>query len=386
MRFYAVVLLNALLTACATTPTPIPSSGAFIPRVDDLDGEAATGAASPALIVDAEGAPVAAWLEGESLRVARYVDSRWQSLGVEAVAGDAGAAAPALALAPDGALLLAWRACCNPDGDLRAAIYDGTDWSPLGGPLDAFRADLDQPTPAIIGTAAGPVVAWRERDPRSNQHRLMIRRWDGVAWSPLGASDALVADPTRAVQEIALDQTADGAPVVAWAEWDGFGGRGLHMHRWDGETWAALPDPVGTSADDHNALGLEAAADGALYLAVDTADAGPLIARLRSDRWEPLPFPVALERDAFSCIAAPKLAAAGAGVVMLWADSCAARLYLSAWDGAGWSPPHDLGVTGHYGFDAYALTDGPADVLYLAWLHGESRALRAARVTLINGG
>lgn len=367
-----------LLSACAPAPTP---NSLFItpetPVIQTL-GEALTlnntqSAADPGLVVDAEGAPVIVWLEGDDLVAWRWDGSAWAQLGDKPLntQPDTIAAQPAITVAPDGKIAVAWRECCNPDGNLYVTQWDGTAWTMLGGALDAYADDLDEPNPAIASTPDGFVVAWRERDVTNNTHQMIVRRWDGSAWTTLGEGESLNDDPAKAVQQLSLTTLPNGSPVVVWAEWDGFSAPSVQGRVWDGSQWAKLPPPVSELDETMDALSLDITEDDHAFLALDAQD-GPLIETMAvtDDEWHKIGFPVELKVEQYSCVAAPTLIAdEPSSIVMMWGDTCQTSLNLSNWNGTAWTTPQTVSsASQQYDGDDYTITRSDDGKVYLAWL------------------
>lgn len=380
MRRLLTALVVLLTAACAQSAAPTPV-GLFVtpvaPVIQTL-GEPITlnntqSAADPGLAVDSSGAPVIIWLEGDELIASRWDGTAWSQLGDKPLNTQPGsiAAQPAITAAPDGKIAVVWRECCRPDGNLYVAQWDGTAWMQLGAELDAYADDLDQPTPAIINTPAGLVVAWRERDVVNNTHQMIVRRWDGSAWVPLGEAESLNNDPAKAVQQLTLTTLPNGNPVALWAEWNGFSAPIVQGRVWDGTEWAKLPAPKSELDETLGALSLDVTQDDQAFVSLDAQD-GPLIETMAvtDSEWHKIGFPLELKAEQHSCIAAPALIAdKPSSIVMIWADTCRTSVSLSNWNGTAWTPPHTLvSASSQYDADDYTITESADGKVYLAWL------------------
>ncbi|GHF40508.1 hypothetical protein GCM10017781_16430 [Deinococcus metalli] len=131
----------------------------------------------PQLRIDPAGRPVVAWLEDrqgvDTLYVSRWDGRAWRRLGGPVSAPGRLASSVSLGFDPQGRAVVAWNE--GPDGarTVRAARWNDSHWSPLGGALNADpHADTDH-----ASLAAGPLgvlVAWREFG--RGHWRLQVRR------------------------------------------------------------------------------------------------------------------------------------------------------------------------------------------------------------------
>jgi hypothetical protein len=382
LKHILIGLIVLVTGACAQTANSTsgsvfvsPEAPAFQPLGEALALGNDQSATDPGMIVDAAGAPVIVWLEGASLVAWRWNGSEWAQMGSEPLNThpDAQASQPAITASPDGKVAVAWRECCNPDGNLYVAEWNGSAWQTLGTELDAYADDLDQPNPAIVSTPNGLVVAWRERDVEHNTHQLLVRRWDGLNWQKLGDAETLNEDPTHAAQQITLTTLPTGNPVVMWSEWDGERAASVQGRVWDGanQEWAKLPPPESQLDESLGALSLDITEDDVAFVALDTQE-GPLIETMAvSDtEWQKIGFPVELKEEQYSCVAAPTLLAdEPSSIVMVWADTCQSSVSLSDWNGTAWSTPQIIvSANSQYDADDYTVAAGADGKVYVAWL------------------
>ena len=126
-------------------------------------------------------------------------------------------------------------------------------WLSLGEADRTPDADAGEPTIAIDGDG-NPVIAFLEDGGASLD--LVVSRWNGTAWVPLGGSLEAVAANDVADAVLVLEST--GAPLVAWIEWDAVGGgrRELRAARWTGSQWTALGGVLNATAGDASAPAL----------------------------------------------------------------------------------------------------------------------------------
>ena len=368
MRWLLLILVG-LLAACETTaaPTPTPQLTEATRTLEPLGAALSDEpAAAPALAVDAEGNPVVAWIEGDQLYVKQWNGTEWVPLG-EALNHSAEGSASSIAVAAGERVAVAWRECCTPDAHLYVSEWDGANWVALGDALDVYQNGMDAPLPDLMYTARGLMIAWRESE---TTHQLFAARWDGSAWQVL--QGALNRNREQPVQELALDVLFTGEPLLVWSEGEG-SNASAYAARFDGTSWQGIASPQGVREGDLQRIGLDVAFV-SIYLALDTAD-GPLLQSLDvADRnWNPINFPVPITEENAQCLSAPALAAENEKrLVLLWGDTCAPGLYVSAWDGERWTTPQNLSDTPALAFDDYALVAAPDQTSsYIAWLEGD---------------
>ncbi len=248
--------------------------------------------AGPALVLDATGRPLAAWVENQRVVVRRWDGSAWQTLAPLPPSSDA-QDTPALALASDGSPVVAWterRSSADESTRVQVRRWDGAAWQALG-PSPVDRSDaITARHPALLSAGGELVLAWAEETAATEGGgRVQVRRWDGSAWV-----DAVAAGPLPAPgqpDEPRLALLPDGRLAVAWrnllsgtvqvalagSSWQTIGsfaavnsvglallhapGEGLllavppsmpvpqfSVRRWTGSDWQALGEPQGLVA------------------------------------------------------------------------------------------------------------------------------------------
>jgi hypothetical protein len=260
-------------------------------------------------------------------------------------------------------------------------------------------------------------VEWREEG-----RGVRVFRWDGAAWKDLSPG---VTSPLGLATSGALAVDAEGRPILAALERDERGNPRIHVVRWTGSAWKALP-PVArggnelacpiitlavvgyTAASPPPALALDD--EGQPVVAWTSASGRHLelhVARWSGARWELLPIHrTRLLRepgDSYGCASQPSLAVRGERLVAAWRHGGAEAskspaeaeadllprpeaLTVVRWAERRWSTPATflVGTPFHHGAEhprppAVAL-DGAGRAL-LAWTHGDpaSSTLRLRR-------
>jgi hypothetical protein len=175
------------------------------------------------------------------VRVLRWDGAEWVGVGGEDGPPSAdGASVPSLSIAEGGTVFVAW---IEPDvggfDAVRVAQGSGAGWTVLGGAVNppAFNAlGQSQRMMLAVGADGAPVVAYGAFDFGVG---VEVRRWDGSGWGVLGAT--LAATPDTRVQGVALDLARGStSPLLAWS--DSAGGSTYHVRRFDGVAWAPVGD------------------------------------------------------------------------------------------------------------------------------------------------
>lgn len=99
--------------------------------------------------------------------------------------------------------------------DLVVYRFDGNIWVPVGGNLIESGVISDIAfTPAIgIGAGGAITVAWAE-----NEQRIRVKQWNGADWVTLGGVLNVDSNPLVRVFGTQLSVSSNGSPVVAWIE------------------------------------------------------------------------------------------------------------------------------------------------------------------------
>jgi len=136
-------------------------------------------------------------------------------------------------------------ACGTAVARLRVVVTDAPSlpqsWQALGEVLNLDGLSYTEGVQLVVNADGQPLAAWVENE------RVVVRRWDGVAWQNLGTPGGVGArgKPALAIQD-------DGSVVVAWAEdrpGSTSGATRVQSRRWDGAAWYQLV-PAPMSPDD----------------------------------------------------------------------------------------------------------------------------------------
>jgi len=320
---------------------PLDASETYMGVVDDGNG--------PTLLVGAGGTLV------------RWEVDHWRFLpcGV-------GLSVEALALHDEGSgpALFAGGALSFVGGQPAAGIarWDGTAWSAVGSgvgaPQDAyFVRDL-----ASFDEGGGPVLVVAGRfDTAGGASCLNVARWDGTTWSPLAAG---LNGEVRALT--VFDDGLGGGPALyAGGVFNASGATALAgVARWDGTAWSPLGAGVNASVralavhDDGLGGGPALYAGGSFTLAGGLA--ANRIARWDGTTWTPLGVGIG---DFSGNTVDALLSFEDGGGPALWAGGSftmaggAPASHLARWDGSAWSATPGL-VFGQGILDLAALDEG----------------------------
>jgi len=243
--------------------------------------------------------------------------ARWDGAGWSGLANGMDGSAYALAPLPGGGFAVGGWFSLNNDPNLSGiAIRQATGWQPLGtgsGGVYAVAAGMNGDV--FIGGdfhSAGGVPAAR------------IARWDGVAWSPLGAG--LVGT----VQALALLPNGD---LIAAGSLSHAGGVPVsHVARWNGTAWSAMGSGFNQPVSALTVLASgELIAGGSFTIAGGAA--ASRVARWTGTNWAPLGS--GLSGPVFALAASPD------GDLIAGGTFCCAGpqvvRHVARWDGFAWS-------------------------------------------------
>ncbi len=270
--------------------------------------------------------------------LARWNGSQWVALSRASLPTGSGLKGSVFALAHDGAGRLYAGGDFYDAGNDRAgdyvAMWDGLGWSALGGPTAA----LDGYVFALAFSDAGDLVVGGEfwnagGDPDANH----IALWDGVDWSSLGGPDSGLDGDVNALA------VGDDGRIYAGGDFDDAGGDpdGDHVAVWDGVAWSALVGPGGGPDGEIFDLYIDAGA-GHLFAVGDFYDAGgdpdaDYVAVWNGSAWASIGGPGSgLDSYAYA------LAIDDAGRVYVGGDFTDAggnpdADYIAMWDGVSWT-------------------------------------------------
>ncbi len=254
--------------------------------------------------------------------VARWNGSAWFALG-------SGMDYPVYALAMLGTDLYAGGQFTTAGGNIvnRIARWDGSAWSALGSGMSHGYSGVYVYALAVSGTnlyAGGYFTS------AGGTEAIDIARWDGTAWSALGAGISDAIDPGY-VYALA----ASGSELYAAGSFKTAGGMpATNIAKWDGTTWSALGSGLNYPVYALAMLGTDLYAGGQFT----TAGGAPAtnIARWGGSAWSALGS--GISGPSSPCVYAlalsgPELYAAGSFTT---ADGTAAT-NVAKWNGSAWS-------------------------------------------------
>ncbi|MFT3679528.1 MAG: hypothetical protein QM791_04605 [Ferruginibacter sp.] len=127
--------------------------------------------------------------------------------------------------------------------------WDGTAWSELGAGENALKANGD--IKSIVTDTAGNVYATGFFYKNNLTYNRYVAKWDGTSWSELGGTNALQAN--GGIQAMITDTA--GNIYVALSDYRN-GGYNNQLAKWNGSTWSLIGDfgysgyPVDIALDD----------------------------------------------------------------------------------------------------------------------------------------
>lgn len=196
-----------------------------------------TNAGAYSLAVNAAGEPVVAYEEapgspGAHLLVKKWSGSAWVAVG--APLGAASAASPALDLDATGAPTVAWVEGTAAPRVLKAARFASGDWVQYPAALtqsSGKQGDPSHPGIALASSDGSPWLAFQDATPGSNNIGDCVQSWDGTsrAWVWRGCRAAGYAGGVSLAME-------GDAPLFAFSYWDE---SELSVLSWSGSAWVA---------------------------------------------------------------------------------------------------------------------------------------------------
>jgi len=247
------------------------------------------------------------------------------------------------------------------------ARWDGTKWSALGEGVgggdwpQAYALTVYDPP----GPQAGPGLYVGGNFLRAGEVVANhIARWDGATWSALGAGMGGGATEPPEVRSLIVFDDGHGQALYAGGRFRSAGGVGAScIARWDGAAWSALG--AGTSSTVFALAGFDDGAGPALYVGGQFTKAGEHVAhamaKWKGSQWVLLGRGVSTTVEALTIFddgSGPGLYAAGwlRGAGGVSAD------HIARWDGLTWAP---LGAGTDTAIHALAVfDDGSGPALY----------------------
>ncbi|WP_226163450.1 hypothetical protein [Hymenobacter terricola] len=216
------------------------------------------------------------------------------------------------------------------------AKWNGTAWSPLGtGPANG----VDGTVLALAVAGNGDVYAGGTLTMAGGVAASHVARWNGTAWNALGAG--LSGGPNNG--PVAALAVAGNGDVYAGGDFTQAGGVPVgHVARWNGVAWSALGAGVGTGAGGGTVYTLAVAGNGDVYVggAFSQADgvAANSVAKWNGTAWSALG--TGLANGVSGAVYALAVAGNGdvyAGGTLTMAGGVAASR-VAKWNGTAWSP------------------------------------------------
>ncbi len=269
---------------------------------------------------------------------------------------------PALAIDAEGRPVLAWS-----EGISSRKLYvdrrDGAVWTSLGGGAVNVGASavVTQLDPALASRGAHLVLAWEEFV-APDVYTLHVRRWTGTAWEALPGT--LSASTLSGRIHLAL--RANGTPVVGL-----FSGSFLRVFAHTGTAWQELGSLAETDVEHLNpALALDP--NDVPYILYERRQISTSTTTAQVRRWN-------ASTSAWDALAgSPHQFGAGlvvdtAGRPWVTYKSSADALVVTHWTGSGWSTPERLNSTIHTRVNIRdpRMTIEPNGTLVAAWVDNE---------------
>lgn len=211
--------------------------------------------------------------------IARWDGDKWNPVKsadneteLDCAEGDGSCGVFAMAFGPDGELYVGGRIDLSNDSDAANVLkWDGENWSSLApSDADATERGLNNSVRDIVVDSQGNViVGGLFSDAAGIEAADYVAKWDGEAWSSLGADSAV----TNRVMSLAVGKND---AIYVGSQGDNIAGieQADYVAKWDGTEWSALGD------SDNNGAPLEgsnAVNDYVLGLAVDTSGANDVV-------------------------------------------------------------------------------------------------------------
>jgi hypothetical protein len=209
---------------------------------------AARAVAAPSLAADGAGNLVLTWIDFPSstnatVQVARWSGTVWVPMtdagGALGLLGSGSPSGASVAIAPDGSVLASWLTVGHATAVAR--YVSGTTWTSVGTPPSGAAGGGENNGPLLALGKTGVInLAWKDRTAPSTYHTF-VAQYDGAVWTPLGGA---LATAGSAGGDYTLMVDATDAPVVINAEnlTPQPGNSGFN-YRWNGTAWKS-PAPV----------------------------------------------------------------------------------------------------------------------------------------------
>ncbi len=345
MSFTAItdVLGNsATVTSAAFTAPEWPTMGP-----QPLDVNAAYNAVPWAISTDASGNTLIALDEyddkqltvNRNVYVKKWSGSAWTQLGgaLDVTVG-VDASNPSMVLDGSGNPIVAWNEGASISANqLYVKKWNGSAWTQLGAALNVNTGFNATSASIAIDGSGNPFVAWSEYDSVTYNTDVYVKKWNGSAWVLVGAGpiDLVTSEDSNAPS---LKVDVNGLPVVAFREHDGTSGN-VVVVRWSGSAWNLLGGPVDANfGDTAESASLALEANGTPVVAWEEAS-NIRVARWSGSAWTAIGG--ALDIDLPKLASSPDLRLTAANVpVVTWAenDGISLNVWVKVWTGSTWSP------------------------------------------------
>ncbi|MBF9143303.1 T9SS type A sorting domain-containing protein [Hymenobacter properus] len=313
--------------------------------------------------------------------LAKWNGTAWGPLS-PAAGNDLDGFASALAIAPNGDLYVGGaisRAGAVPVNNV--ARWNGTAWSALGAGVSLGTAS-GRPVNALVVAANGDLYAGGSFTEAGGAPAFGVARWNGTSWNPLGTGTANGVNGAVAALAIA----PNGDLYVGGSFAQAGGAPANNVARWNGTAWSAVG--TGTTGTGVAVQTLGVAANGDLYIGGNFTQAGGATVS-RVARWN---------GTAWSAVGTPPANAIGTTVLSLTVTTngdvyaassdfntiaSTAAYYLLRWNGTAWNTV-STGLNGVFGINyntpIYALTTAANGDVYAG---GELRMAGSAIVNSV---
>jgi hypothetical protein len=117
--------------------------------------------------------------------------------------------------------------------------WDGSKWSPLGGPANRNPSTGWVFHPRLAADDERLYMSWEEQLELGKPSELYVSQWDGHSWSALGT--ALNVDPAEGTASHSSMALRQHNPIVLWNEVRLGELQQTHGKQWNGSAWVPLP-------------------------------------------------------------------------------------------------------------------------------------------------
>jgi hypothetical protein len=174
------------------------------------------------------------------LYCAKWDRPKWKTLGSALNNSTSDWAADTAVTFGDGQLYVAWtERTIAGNALLYVKRWNGSNWSPLGGPLNRDSNSGWAFHPRLVADETRIYLSWEEQSELGKPSQLYVTKWDGQRWSSLG--DALNIDSSQGTAAHSSMTVRQHAPIVLWNEVRMGQLQQTYGKSWDGFRWVSLP-------------------------------------------------------------------------------------------------------------------------------------------------